>query len=41
MNGIFVSSPGGKYEVNDVERCEDYHHEQHTVDGKIPMEIPS
>ena len=33
-------SPWGENEVDDVERREDNHHEQHTVDGEIPMEVP-
>ena len=28
-------------EVNDVEWGQDNHHEEHEVDGKVPMEIPA
>ena len=31
---------GGQDEVDDVEWRQDDHHEQHAVDGKIPVEIP-
>ena len=31
--------PGGEDEVDDIEGGEDDHHEQHGVDGKVPMEI--
>ena len=34
-------SPGGKNAVDEVEGCEDNHHEKHGVDGNIPVEIPA
>ena len=33
------AGPGGEDEVDDVEGGEDNHHEQHGVDGKVPMEV--
>ena len=30
---------GGQDEVDDVEWSQDYHHEQHAVDGEVPMKI--